>query len=214
MDIVGRKSILGRGTRLPQVTRLCWARSTDKQAARHWTRKDIAVPTWRAGGRRKSSRGAIEGVKTVPPDTELTSGPCGDSECSSEGSVKRLRGQLPLRLDSEGPGSTKNHVQNSPWKIPSTLATWGPTYHPPWDPHSGVPSRTGAVSGSGLQPRWSGCCDFRDHIMQKVTVFSHWSHTWPAHTIRVKQEPRPPLVYLLGFFRPQVTYYLTNSCGS
>lgn len=62
MNSVGKKSILGRGTRLPQVTRLCWARSTDKQA----------------GGRRKSSREAIEGVKTVPPDTELTSGPPGD----------------------------------------------------------------------------------------------------------------------------------------
>ena len=69
MDIVGRKSILGRGTRLPQVTRLCWARSTDKQAARHRTRKDIAVPTWTAAGRRKSSRGATECVKTIPPDT-------------------------------------------------------------------------------------------------------------------------------------------------
>lgn len=78
MNSVGKKSILGSRTRLPQVTRLCWAGSTDKQAARRWTRKDIAVPTWRAGGRRKSSRGATEGVKTVPPDTELTSGPPGD----------------------------------------------------------------------------------------------------------------------------------------
>lgn len=60
MDIVGKKSILGRGTRLPQVTRLCWARSTDKQAARHPNQKRHSCPHLESWGRRKSSRGATE----------------------------------------------------------------------------------------------------------------------------------------------------------
>lgn len=53
-----------------------------------------------------------------------------------------------------------------------------------------------------------------DHVMQKVPDFTHWAQR-SAQAVGVRQEPRPPEVYLLGCFGPQVTGYLTSgSCSN
>lgn len=68
MDIVGKKSILGRGTGFHKSPGCAGPEAqTSRQPGTEPERH--SCPHLESWGRRKSSEGATEDVKTIPPDT-------------------------------------------------------------------------------------------------------------------------------------------------